>query len=91
MSIDRASLGSKSRAAPRRIGGGLGGRLGSGDGGRNERSRVAAEQLGQPLEVGLEHVEHPRRVERGRRVEDREEQHAGAAEDDLLLAAVHLA
>ena len=32
----------------------------------------AAEQLGQAPEVGLEHVEHPRRVERGRRMEERD-------------------
>ena len=44
---------------------------------------------GSRAEVGLEHVEHPRRVERGRRMEERVEQHARAAEDDLLLAAVH--
>src|SRR5437763_3560056 len=49
---------------------------------------LAAEQLRQAREVGLEHPQHRRRVERRRRVVQRVEQHATAPERRLLLLAV---
>src|SRR5438445_11095634 len=57
-------------------------RLGLGD----ER---AAEQLGEAPEVRLEHLEHPRRVQRRRRVVERIEKDAVAAERHFLLLPVH--
>src|SRR6478672_1881087 len=53
------------------------------------RGRDRTEQLRQAAEVRLQHLEHPRRVERGRGMEERIEEHARAAEHDLLLDAVH--
>src|SRR5205085_9390548 len=47
----------------------------------------AAEQLGQPGEVLLQHLQHRRRVERGRRMVERVERQLHRAEGDLLLLA----
>src|SRR5438874_11641039 len=66
-------------------------RLGGAEEGRRRRRGLdrAAQQLREPAEVRLQHLEHPRRVEGGRRVEERVEQDARTAERDLLLAAVN--
>src|SRR5437868_3992144 len=53
------------------------------------RAGPSAEQLRQAAEIGLEHLEHPRRIERRRRVEERVEEHAVASEHDLLLGPVN--
>src|SRR5438105_3701196 len=53
------------------------------------RGGGSAEQLRQAAEIGLEHLEHPRRIERRRRVEERVEEHAVASEHDLLLGPVN--
>ena len=58
---------------------------GSGAGG----GEGAPEELGDAGEVGLEHLEHRGRVQRGRRVVERIERHAAAAERRLLLLPVH--
>ena len=63
---------------------------------RRRRDRRGGGATGRPSssgrrrEVGLEHLEHPRRVQRGGRMEERVEQDARAAEGDLLLLPVHL-
>src|SRR4029450_11951553 len=56
---------------------------------RRRRDDLASEQLGETREVLLEHLQHRRRVERRGVVVERVEQHAAAAEGDLLLGPVH--
>ena len=48
-----------------------------------------SEELRQPREIALEHLEHRRGVERRRRVEERIEGHGPPAERHRLLLAVH--
>ena len=62
-------------------------RLGLGRARRSRRGR--SQEPGQAGEVGLQHLEHGRRVERCGRVVDRIEQHAAACDRQLLLLAVH--
>src|SRR5581483_11696927 len=57
---------------------------------RRERPEASAEQLGQLREVGLEHLQHRRRVERGGRVVERVELDRAPADRRLLLLPVHL-
>jgi hypothetical protein len=57
--------------------------------GLGRRRDLTAEQLGEAREVGLQHVEHARRVERGGRVVQRIEQHAAPAQRRLLLLPVY--
>ena len=53
---------------------------------RAPRARIdVPEQRREAAEIGREHLEHPRRVERGSRMEERIEHDAQAAERDLLL------
>src|SRR5450432_4465771 len=47
-----------------------------------------AEEVWEALKICLQHLEHPRRVERRGWMEDREEQHLVPTQDDLLGAAV---
>src|SRR5204862_8363323 len=53
-----------------------------------DRRRLAAEQLGEAREVGLEHLQHRGRVERRGRVVERVEEHAPVADRGLLLLPV---
>src|SRR5581483_10257716 len=53
------------------------------------RLERAPEQLGEPREIGLEHLEHGGRVQRRRRVVQRIEEDGAPAERRLLLLAVH--
>src|SRR5581483_1018053 len=55
---------------------------------RPRRLDGPAEQLRQAREVRLQHVEHPRRVESRRRMEERVEDDPQAAEHHLLLLPV---
>jgi hypothetical protein len=57
---------------------------------KRRRRRAAAEELRDPREVVLQHLEHPRRVERGGRVKDRVERHRVAAEEHVLRLPVDL-
>src|SRR3954451_12328001 len=57
---------------------------------RGRRLGRLTEELRDAAEVLLEHLEHPRRVQRCGRVEDRIERDRVAAEDDLLRPAVDL-
>src|SRR5262249_31983429 len=66
----------------RRDRGRLGCRLGFGP--------AAPQQLRNSSKVLLEHLQHPRRVERSRGMEDRIQRYLVAAEHHLLFAAVHL-